>query len=103
MGALDTTIVNISLPTMATYFNTSITIVSWVAMAYLLTLSATLIAFGKFADIRGYRKVYLWGFAIFAIGSLACGMLSMDHRRSDWFPDPPGNWGGDAPGNRWVR
>jgi EmrB/QacA subfamily drug resistance transporter len=77
MGALDTTIVNISLPTMATYFSTSITIVSWVAMAYLLTLSATLIAFGKFADIRGYRKVYLWGFAIFAIGSLACGMLSM--------------------------
>ncbi len=77
MGALDTTIVNISLPTMATYFDTSIPIVSWVAMAYLLTLSATLIAFGKFADIRGYRKVYLWGFAIFAIGSLACGMLSM--------------------------
>ncbi|MFA4826039.1 MAG: MFS transporter [Methanoregula sp.] len=77
MGSLDTTIVNISLPTMATYFDTSITIVSWVAMAYLLTLSATLIAFGRFADIRGYRKVYLWGFAIFAIGSLACGMLSM--------------------------
>lgn len=45
MGALDSTIVNISLPTISTYFNTSITVVSWVAMAYLLTLASTLIAF----------------------------------------------------------
>lgn len=76
MGSLDTTIVNISLPTISEYFDTSIPIVSWVSMAYLLTLSATLIAFGRLADIRGYRKVYLWGFAIFTIGSLSCGMLS---------------------------
>jgi DHA2 family metal-tetracycline-proton antiporter-like MFS transporter len=76
MGALDSTIVNISLPTIATYFDTSVTIVSWVSMAYLLTLSATLIAFGRLADIRGYRKVYLAGFAVFTVGSFLCGMLS---------------------------
>lgn len=76
MGALDTTIVNISLPTIATYFSTTITLVSWVAMAYLLTLSATLIAFGRLADIRGYRNVYICGFAIFTAGSLLCGMFA---------------------------
>jgi DHA2 family metal-tetracycline-proton antiporter-like MFS transporter len=76
MGALDTTIVNISLPTISVYFNTTVTVVSWVALAYLLTLSATLIAFGRLADIRGYRTVYLIGFAIFTAGSLFCGLFS---------------------------
>ncbi len=74
MGALDTTIVNISLPTIADYFQTSISLVSWVAMAYLLTLASLLIAFGRLADIRGYRNVYLAGFAIFTAGSLLCGL-----------------------------
>jgi DHA2 family metal-tetracycline-proton antiporter-like MFS transporter len=74
MGALDTTIVNISLPTIADYFQTSVSVVSWVSMAYLLTLSSLLIAFGRLADLRGYRKVYLAGFAIFTAGSLLCGL-----------------------------
>jgi EmrB/QacA subfamily drug resistance transporter len=76
MGALDVTIVNISLPTISKYFQSDIAIVSWVAMAYLLVLSSTLIMFGRFADIRGYKKIYLAGFAIFTIGSLLCGLSS---------------------------
>jgi EmrB/QacA subfamily drug resistance transporter len=74
MGALDATIVNISLPTMSKYFHCDIAIVSWVAMAYLLVLSGTLITFGRVADIHGYKKIYLAGFAIFTAGSLACGL-----------------------------
>jgi len=76
MGALDATIVNISLPTISQYFQCDIATVSWVAMAYLLVLSSTLIVFGRVADIRGYKKIYLAGFAIFAIGSLLCGLSS---------------------------
>ena len=76
MGALDATIVNISLPTMSKYFQCDVATVSWVAMAYLLVLSGTLIAFGRVADIRGYKKIYLAGFAIFTIGSLLCGLSS---------------------------
>ncbi|MGA7678296.1 MAG: MFS transporter [Dehalococcoidia bacterium] len=76
MGALDVTIVNISLPTISKYFQCDIATVSWVAMAYLLVLSSTLITFGRFADIRGYKKIYLAGFAIFTIGSLLCGLSS---------------------------
>jgi MFS family permease len=59
MGALDSTIVNISLPTIADSLHTSVTLVSWVSMAYLLTLGSLLIAFGRYTDIQGYRKVYL--------------------------------------------
>ncbi|MBM3118555.1 MAG: MFS transporter [Chloroflexi bacterium] len=76
MGALDATIVNISLPTISKYFHCDVATVSWVAMAYLLVLSSTLITFGRVADIRGYKKIYLAGFAIFTIGSLLCGLSS---------------------------
>ncbi len=76
MGALDATIVNISLPTISKYFQCDIATVSWVAMAYLLVLSGTLIMFGRVADIRGYKKIYLAGFATFTIGSLLCGLSS---------------------------
>jgi EmrB/QacA subfamily drug resistance transporter len=74
MGALDATIVNISLPTMSKYFQTDVATVSWVAMSYLLILSGTLITFGRVADIRGYKKIYLSGFAVFTVGSLLCGL-----------------------------
>ncbi|OGN93793.1 MAG: hypothetical protein A2Z75_02965 [Chloroflexi bacterium RBG_13_50_10] len=77
MGALDATIVNISLPTMSKYFHCDVATVSWVAMAYLLILSSTLITFGRVADIRGYKKIYVAGFAIFTIGSLLCGLSSI--------------------------
>jgi len=74
MGALDATIVNISLPTMSKYFQTDVATVSWVSMSYLLVLSGTLITFGRVADIHGYKKIYLSGFAVFTIGSLLCGL-----------------------------
>jgi EmrB/QacA subfamily drug resistance transporter len=76
MGALDATIVNISLPTMSKYFQCDVATVSWVAMAYLLVLSGTLITFGRVADIRGYKRIYLVGFSVFTIGSLLCGLSS---------------------------
>jgi len=76
MCALDTTIVNISLPSISKYFSSDIATVSWVSISYLLVLSSTLITFGRVADIRGYKKIYLAGFAIFTIGSLACGLSS---------------------------
>jgi MFS family permease len=41
-------------------------------MAYLLNLASALIAFGRFADIHGFRKVYLSEFAVFTLASLLC-------------------------------
>jgi DHA2 family metal-tetracycline-proton antiporter-like MFS transporter len=79
MGALDATIVNISLPTMSKYFQTDVATVSWVSMSYLLVLSGTLITFGRIADIRGYKKIYIAGFAVFTIGSLCCGLSPTIH------------------------
>lgn len=74
MGTLDSTIVNISLPTIAEYYNTTVTLVSWIPMAYMITLAATLIAFGCFADLHGHRKIYLAGFSVFTGASLLCAL-----------------------------
>lgn len=76
MGALDTTIVNISLPSISKYFGSDIATVSWVSISYLLVMSSALITFGRIADIRGYKKIYVAGFAIFTVGSMSCGLSS---------------------------
>jgi EmrB/QacA subfamily drug resistance transporter len=76
MATLDTSIVNISLPTIAEWFHTDMGGVSWVVMAYLLVLSGLMLAFGKMGDMRGFRRVFIGGFAVFTIGSLLCGLAA---------------------------
>lgn len=76
MGTLDSTIVNISLPTIASSFGVDISIVSWVVLAYLLILAGLLLVFGKIGDLKGFRRVFIAGFAIFTLGSLLCGLSS---------------------------
>ena len=74
MASLDSTIVNISLPAIAASFGVSLSMVSWVAMSYLLVLSGLLLAFGKLGDMKGIRKIFIAGFAVFTVGSLLCGL-----------------------------
>lgn len=76
MATLDTSIVNISLPTIAEWFGTDMGSVSWVVMAYLLTLSGLMLACGRLGDMAGFRRVFIAGFAIFTIGSLLCGLAA---------------------------
>ena len=75
MSGLDGTIVNIALPTISEAFHVSSSTVSWVATAYLLVMAGCVLVFGKISDIIGFKKVFLSGFAIFTLGSLACGLL----------------------------
>jgi len=48
--------------------------VSWVAMSYLLVLSGLLLVFGKLGDMKGFKKIFITGFAVFTVGSLLCGL-----------------------------
>jgi EmrB/QacA subfamily drug resistance transporter len=75
MSGLDGTIVNIALPTISQAFNVSSTTVSWVATAYLLVMAGCVLVFGKISDIIGFKRIFLTGFVIFTLGSLACGTL----------------------------
>lgn len=74
MAGLDATIVNIALPTIARALSVSTVTVSWVLNAYLIILVSLLLAASRLGDMKGYRKVFLGGFAIFTFGSALCGL-----------------------------
>ncbi|MHB1683291.1 MAG: MFS transporter [Bacilli bacterium] len=73
MAALDGSIITVALPTIDQQFNVNVSASAWVALAYLLTLTALLAMFGRIADIVGRRPLYTIGFTVFIIGSALCG------------------------------
>jgi EmrB/QacA subfamily drug resistance transporter len=72
MGPLDGSIANVALATIGRAFRTSVDNVEWVLLAYLLISASTLVLFGRIGDMIGQKRVYLVGFAIFGLSSIAC-------------------------------
>jgi EmrB/QacA subfamily drug resistance transporter len=79
MSTLDSSIVNVALPVIMTDFEVPLTVIEWVPVIYLLTVSSLLLTFGRLSDIRGRRPVYCGGFAIFSAGSLLCAVAGSAH------------------------
>ena len=74
MASLDSYIVNISLPEISEYFNVDINSVSSVVVVFLLFLVGAMLIAGKLADMIGLKKFLFYGYLIFVVGSLACGI-----------------------------
>ncbi|PIF02993.1 MAG: MFS transporter [Desulfococcus sp.] len=74
MSTLDGSIVNVTLPVIMRDLETDFVTVEWVMMAYLLTVSALLMAFGRLSDITGRRRMYVCGLFVFSLSSLFCGL-----------------------------
>ena len=74
MIMVDTTIVNIAIPTLQTSFDADLTSVGWVNSAYLLTFATLLLVTGRLGDRFGPRPVFIIGLVIFTLASLACGL-----------------------------
>ncbi|HJJ56242.1 MAG TPA: MFS transporter, partial [Methanocorpusculum sp.] len=74
MDGLDGSIVNVVLPEIAHDFYVDIGTISWVTIIYLLMVAGLLLIFGKLADSGHIQKIFLYGFIIFTIGSLGCGL-----------------------------
>jgi EmrB/QacA subfamily drug resistance transporter len=74
MAGLDATIVNIALPTIAKFFEVPTVTVTWVLNAYLIIMVSLLLAASRIGDMKGYRNIFLTGFAIFTLGSMLCGI-----------------------------
>jgi len=74
MIVLDTTIVNVALPSIRTDLGFTETSLVWVVNAYMLTFGGFLLLGGRLGDLYGHRKLFLAGIAIFSIASLACGL-----------------------------
>ena len=74
MDGLDQSIVNVALPVIAGEFGIDISTGSWIVMMYGLFLAGFILAFGKVADNGRIHKIFMLGFAIFALGSLFCAV-----------------------------
>jgi EmrB/QacA subfamily drug resistance transporter len=74
MIVLDSTIVNVALPSIATDLGFSDAGRAWVVNAYLLTFGGFLLLGGRLGDLFGHRRLFVGGIAFFTVASLACGI-----------------------------
>ena len=74
MIVLDTTIVNVALPSIRTDLGFSETSLAWVVNAYLLTFGGFLLLGGRLGDLFGHRRLFVSGIGLFTAASLACGL-----------------------------
>ena len=76
MIVLDTTIVNVALPSIRQDLGFSETSLVWVVNAYMLTFGGFLLLGGRLGDLYGHRKLFLLGLILFTGASLACGLAN---------------------------
>jgi EmrB/QacA subfamily drug resistance transporter len=74
MIVLDTTIVNVALPSIREDLGFSETSLVWVVNAYMLTFGGFLLLGGRLGDLYGHRRLFLLGLTLFTFASLACGL-----------------------------
>ncbi len=76
MIVLDTTIVNVALPSIRADLKFTETSLVWVVNAYLLTFGGFLLLGGRLGDLFGHRRIFLLGLAVFTVASAACGFAT---------------------------
>lgn len=74
IGTLDSTITNIALPTITTYFKSNLNDTTWITTIYVLGLSVFMITASKLADQFGRKKTMLAGLTLFGASSAMCGL-----------------------------
>jgi EmrB/QacA subfamily drug resistance transporter len=74
MAPLDSTIVSVSLPTMANDLNMDYASIIWVPTAYLVALAVLILSVGRLSDIRGRKPIFILGFVVFVVGSFLCSI-----------------------------
>jgi EmrB/QacA subfamily drug resistance transporter len=76
MIVLDTTIVNVALPSIRADLGFTQTALVWVVNAYMLTFGGFLLLGGRLGDLFGHRRLFLLGITLFTLASLACGLAT---------------------------
>jgi EmrB/QacA subfamily drug resistance transporter len=74
MIILDSTIVNVALPSIQGDLGFSQSSLAWVVNAYLISFGGLLLLSGRLGDLLGRRSVFLFGLGVFTIASLLCGL-----------------------------
>jgi EmrB/QacA subfamily drug resistance transporter len=74
MIVLDTTIVNVALPSIRASLGFSQSSLAWVVNAYMLTFGGFLLLGGRLGDLFGHRRLFLGGISLFTLASFVCGL-----------------------------
>ena len=74
MATLDTSIVNISLPTLADYFDTDFATIQWVVLAYGLVITSLMLSVARLGDMLPKKRIYQTGLVLFILSSCLCGL-----------------------------
>ena len=74
MIVLDTTIVNVALPSIRADLGFTETSLVWVVNAYMLTFGGFLLLGGRLGDLYGHRRLFVVGIVLFTLASLGCGV-----------------------------
>jgi EmrB/QacA subfamily drug resistance transporter len=74
MVLMDSTVVNVALPSIQHHFLATFSDLQWIVDAYVLVLASLLLFSGSLGDRIGRRRVFLTGLVIFCMGSLLCSL-----------------------------
>jgi EmrB/QacA subfamily drug resistance transporter len=74
MMVLDSTIVNVALPTIQRELHFTQSNLTWVINGYLITFGGFLLLAGRVGDLVGRKKVFLSGLVLFTVASMVCGV-----------------------------
>jgi MFS family permease len=72
--ALDSSVLNVAIPTILRDFHTDLPSLQWVLTGYSLTFATLLIIGGKLGDLYGRRRMFMLGNALFGVGSLIAAL-----------------------------
>jgi EmrB/QacA subfamily drug resistance transporter len=78
LDVIDTTIVNVALPSIREQIEFSVQSLQWIASGYLLTYGGFLLLGGRAADLLGRRRLFVAGTLLFGVSSLACGLAGSE-------------------------
>jgi EmrB/QacA subfamily drug resistance transporter len=73
LSFIDSSVVNLALPSLQGYFAATVTDMQWVIEAYSLLLAALMLVGGSLGDIYGRKRVFAIGITVFAAASTWCG------------------------------
>lgn len=70
LGGINMSALNVALPVLGSHFDAGTAATTWILLAYLVTMTGTVLVFGRIADMVGRRKVYLCAMTLFALSSV---------------------------------
>ena len=79
MSTLDSSMLNVALPSIMEAFGSPLALTEWVIIIYLLTITIMLLFWGHLSIRFGADRIYNLGLLIFSIGSLLCFLSTGIH------------------------